>query len=232
LPRSKLTCFAPAALAALAFGFAQLWASRRLSRAALSGRLARRARAVGTLLLLAPLGSAGARGVACLFRPRTLWFELLMVADFAAVLLAAAAATLPLAVLPSVAAAQAGAAIGWGDPAAAAARDAAARGGSLLEPLMPAAEVEGGESSFVPTTPATTAGSDATSSEAATTEAGPTRSAAVLSSVGAKSTRRALLSTPATVDSATPSSPTGSWSLRGGGAGSASGGSRYGTPYS
>jgi D-serine deaminase-like pyridoxal phosphate-dependent protein len=62
--------------------------------------------------------------VSTLFRPRTLWFELLMAADFGAVLLMAAAATLPLAVLPSVAAAKAGAAIGWGDPAAAAARDA------------------------------------------------------------------------------------------------------------
>jgi hypothetical protein len=34
---------------------------RRLARAALSGRLASRARAAGTLLLLAPLASAGAR---------------------------------------------------------------------------------------------------------------------------------------------------------------------------
>jgi hypothetical protein len=225
-------CARAAGLAALAFGAAQLAHSRALARAAISRRLVARARALGGALLLAPLGSAALCGVSTLFRPRTLWFEVLLAADFVAVVAAAAAAALALAVIPSVEAASAGAAIGWGEPGWLPPGSPRTSASSLLQPLLGGGEgahAEGGVGEGAP--PATPVQGGGASSAArsggggasSTGRGGGGGGAGVPVSAGA--TRRTLLSaaTPGSAESTPRSAP--------GSAGSAGSGARYYSPY-
>lgn len=95
-------------LSALLFGAALLWQCRRLAAACVSRRLLRRTRWLGAGLGAAPVASALLRGAAQLWaQPQSLRFELLMAADFGAVICAVASGVLPLAVLPSAEAAAA-----------------------------------------------------------------------------------------------------------------------------
>ena len=136
-------------VSALVFGAALALHCRRLAGSCVSRRLAARTRWLGLLLGAAPLASALLRGAAQLWsQPHSLRFELLMAADFAAVILAVAACILPLSILPSAEAAAAGRALA--NEAEAPARTAA----PLLRGLSLRLFRRAGERDPVPNSPA------------------------------------------------------------------------------